>query len=183
MVDHSKRLFLIATSVALIGLSVVVIVTSITAPLKISYDENQLNSPARLPQQSSAEVEKWSSEKFIYVWNKQLQGPLEDDKPEQKAIVEQKAKAPPVPKITIEAKLVGTLIDDTPDGSRAWIEMKGKREVFVLGDVIEEHPGRPTVSKIGDKIAVLTIGETDHVLEIELNPVFSSTAREDLRED
>ena len=118
---------------------------------------------------------------FDKLWAKKLQRPIVDPvtvvekKPEPAPEPAKPKPEPPPPPIRLEAKLIGTLVDADASFARAWIELQGKPQVVVQGDVLKGHPGNPTVASIHERHVVIAIAKESHTLPLSKTTFASSS--------
>ena len=171
MVDHTKRMLLSAFGAVSLVLGVLGVATALLFPAKVTPDALVVSRPVQIPSKASKKTTKLSEQQFKYVWNKRLQGPLEDPKPKNVKEAMRQPDPKPAPARRIEAVLVGTLVDDDPRQSRAWIEVKGQRQAYAISDTIENHPGKPTIKEVTDHAVTIRLGGSDHTLSLKQNSV------------
>lgn len=114
-----------------------------------------------------------TEEQFQSVWAK----PLQKAVPVAAAVVEKpKPKAQPASaaRVQMNAKLVGTLVDE--GFSCAWVEAGGKRQMVSIGQIIDLHSGSPKVEKIEDRCVHVSIGGELHRIEMPTSALLASTS-------
>lgn len=127
--------------------------------LPVSVDEDSVAmAPTRIRPNIQKQGHQLKEGDFFALSKKAIQGPLEDPKPAKPSTkAELEPQEPVVARVALDATLIGTLVDYQQDLARAWIEVKGKRQMVRIGDVLEGHPGDPRVEAIADQSVLINL--------------------------
>ncbi len=173
MTDRNKRLLLLLASCMCVATGAGIGSATWLLPMQATPTSSMPRPLTAI--QSSSEKKKervFDENDFKFVWAKPLQYPLVDPKPaaQEKPAETRQAAKPKQPRIQLSAKLVGTLIDG--DYARAWIEIGGKQQMVMPGDILKGHAGSPAVTDIEDRQVIVELAGEKHTL-VMANPLFA----------
>ncbi|MCD0462268.1 hypothetical protein [Roseiconus lacunae] len=164
MTDQLKRHMLTAAGLVLIALSA--FSTFLFCTHHIVVDEQDLPQIERISIRPARRMSATNiqAKDFSGVWNRRLQGkPITPSKIPSKPT---KPELQPPEVLSVKAELLGTLVDDNPGLSRAWIDANGRFQMVKEGSILENQPGRSEVTGIeNERVIILHQGKT-YILEI-----------------
>ncbi len=165
--DKHSRLALGTASLICASGASALISAAVLFPPAIPVVEHSAVDSRFIPQPTSvAGREELTEEDFQFVWGKKLQQPKEQPKPRpnRPAKKVEPPKPPPKPAVRLNVSVTGII--KTGDYSRAWLSVDRRTVAVSPGDVIESHPGSPTVKEIGEREVDIELAGEMHTVSL-----------------